>query len=288
MTPHASPCDALLDHLAAGSVLPSSLAAHALDCPDCAPLLRADAALATLPGPAPALGPALRDALDALGPVSRPRPLTRALPGLLAAGATMAAIPALLGTSQRLGAWPLWAGAGLLATLCGVGLVLVFHRGAEGLGLPASWRRGYATVSALGLSAAVWMAPPGAPTAARYAASPSLEGAGTGAFRTVPSPALVGSGPATDPLSVFGEHASAGVLFAAVVGALVLRGAQRTTPVVPRLSGANAGIVAGLAAATGLHLSLDGSIPLRLCVLALPVVLGMLAGSLVGKRALAP
>jgi len=208
---------------------------------------------------------------------------------VLAAVATVLAIPLLLGRATHGGA-PLWLGAALLATLCAAGLVLVFHRGDEGLGLPASWRRGYATAAALGLTVAVWWAPSAPEGLAQHlgaSASRGWAGAATGALRPVSDPGLLGTTPA-DPLARFGEHASAGLLFAAVVGALVLRGARNTTPVAPSLSGANAGIAAGLAAAAGLHLSLEGSSTLRLCVLALPVVLGMVVGSVTGRRALGP
>lgn len=279
-------CDQLLTHLADGDALPPALAHHALNCDRCAPLVRAAAALPHLPAPPVRPGPALREALEGLQPAPVRSALQRATPAILGAGATALGLPWLLGSAATPAATS-WLGAALLGTLSAVGFVLVFHRGAEGLGLPASWRRGYGTAAALGLVFAASLGPHTRhAAAASVAAGRALQGAAAGAVQT--AAVVVGAQPPVDPLATFGRYASAGVLFAVLVGALMLQGARHTMPVAPRLAGANVGVAAGLAAATGLHLSLDGSSTLRMAVLALPVVVSMVVGSLLGRRTLAP
>jgi hypothetical protein len=279
-------CDQLLTRLADGDALPPALAHHARGCDRCAPVVRAEAALPYLPAPPITPGPALREALEGLHAVPARSPLQRATPALLGAGATALGLPFLLGTAAVPGSAS-WLGAALLGTLSAAGFVLVFHRGAEGLGLPASWRRAYGTAAALGLVVAASLGPhTRQAAAASMAAGRALQGAAAGAVQT--AAVVVGARPPVDPLATFGQYASAGVLFSVLVGALMLQGARHTMPVAPRLAGANVGVAAGLAAATGLHLSLDGSSTLRMAVLALPVVVSMVVGSLLGRRTLAP
>lgn len=278
-------CDQLLTHLAHNDALPEALAHHARDCAGCARLLRAEAALPQLPAPTVTPGPALCEALDGLEAAPARSSLRRALPAAVGAAATALAIPWLLGPTMT-PAPSSWIGAVLLGSLSAAGFVLVFHRGEEGLGLPASWRRGYSTAAALGLVVVAGLSPHGGPgPAASVAAAQALQGAAAAAVQT--TAVLVGTR-AGDPLATFGRYASAGVLFAVLVGALMLQGARHTVPVTPRLVGGNAGIAAGLAAATGLHLSLEGSSTLRMAVLALPVLVSMVLGSLLGRRTLAP
>lgn len=243
-------------------------------------LLALDAALGHLAGPPARPGPALRAALDALAPVARPSGLARALPVLGAALLAWAASPWLLGLSQRESLVTRLPGAALLGLAGLGGLWLGFSRGAEGLGPSIVWRRGYPSLAALAVVIASQLG---------GSAGPALPAHGARQWVSASGAMVLSPGQSVhDPMATLGESASAALLLAAVLGGLTFRAMARTVPVSPGLAGANAGIASALLAAVAVQLTGDGHTGTRLMAMAVPMVLSMVIGSLVGRRTMAP
>lgn len=266
-----SGCDRVLDALADGTGLDAALRSHAEKCADCRALVAADARMTAAQRVTPVeadeeLPPALREALarDAR-PVTALDPWRRALPVVavaLALGAVMVRMRPRGDLAHQSAAY-LGLGFGAVASGLAVSLALLFHGGRSGLGLPARLRW---TVMAVVfacfelVTAAVTIPVEG---------SVHLTGAEAWQARVM-----------------CGLH---GTLFAAAAGLVVFYGARRSAAVSPVTAGAVAGLGAGLVGALVQHLhcpvmDLDHTLVSHVA----PLVVGVVLGSLAGRRWLAP
>lgn len=265
-------CDQVLDALATGDPLPRALDEHARGCARCRPLTRIGALLDMPAGPPLEMSPALREALQDARPVTPRSSLARAAPTLLVcAGAVLA--QRFVGPSASLAS----PRSAMLLAFAGLGLGLVFWRGADGVGSPARWRRTYpvlaAALAALTASVGATGAPFGASSSRPWSPGTAMDG--------------VLRAPGTGADDVTATLATA-VVVTTIAATTALLGARRTTPNLPALSGATAGAAAAL---VGVALAHHGALPgggvAVLAHVALVVGASVLA-SIVGRASLAP
>lgn len=261
-------CEQLARCLADGAPIDDAQQAHARRCPPCGALIAVDHALGTLSRGNPSIEPcaALRDALARdHGPCRSRAQWHRVLfPSVLCAlvaGLVLLIRPrADLPTAATAGFWALavaWLG------LVAGGMWLLVARGALGLGVAARWRWLYvAAVIALFEGLTVLSNP-----------------------WHVNSPGTVGS-------HSWWSHwpcAPAGSVTALLLAVPVFAMARRTAVAAPVAAGAVGGLVAGLGAVLSMQMTCEFADALHYASVHLvPVVLGVLAGALIGRRTLVP
>lgn len=247
---------------------------------------RIDRALAARTRRPVAMSPALLDALDQdRAPIAPTSALRRVVVPVLAALVAVVGSAVLLPRSGEMTPG-MWAQSLALASLGALGLYAVFARGPLGLGLAPRWRWGYVAAS-LVLFQAVALGTASAPnepqnTRKQNGSVPrAMEG-------TVTDGVHQGTMGATEPLGGPGQCASYGTIIAALVGAMMLRSARRTSPVSPESTGASAGVCAGVVGALALHAHAPTDAVHVALAHGAPVLLGAVVGAVVGRRTLAP
>ncbi len=266
-----SDCDRVLDTLAEGKALDAVQRRHAEGCAVCGALVAADARMSAAQRVTDVeadeeLPPVLREALarDAR-PVTALDPWRRALP-VVAVAAALAAVMVRMrprGDLAHQSAAHLGLGLGAVVSGLAVSLALLLHGGRSGLGLPARLR--WTVMAVVFACFELVMA------AVTVPVEGSVHLAGAEAWQA---------------RVTCGMH---GTLFAAAAGLVVFYGARRSAAVNPVTAGAVAGLGAGLVGALVQHLhcpvmDLDHTLVSHV----VPLVVGVVVGSLSGRRWLAP
>ncbi len=263
-----SDCDAVADALCEGESLDAALRAHAVDCARCRALSTADDALGAMLNADVADGGAMPDALRSViasershvAPFSTWRraavPLAVAV-ALAAAGLAFAPRADLHHRPRAAFA----ASAVVLAALVASGIVASLRRGRRGLGVRLGARVLY-VVGALAMA----------------------EGAVAQVSRAVEGSVVLAPGDVARGLA---HCASIGSALALVVGVALFGVARRTAITAPSATGAVAGAAAGLAGTLTLHLICPiASLEHAMIGHASPVLAGVVAGALLGRRVL--
>jgi hypothetical protein len=272
-------CDAFLRSLGEALPVSRSMRAHAAMCARCRPLLEVDDALRAEPlASAPAMSPALLDALAAARPVRvRYTALGRALlPAAVVV--TTVGLVAFFARRPDFARVPAWlvvvAAAGFLGTFA-VGLALLFARGRAGRGPSAAARVGFllaALAAYAALSVLTVESVPGAPP--RRPVQDWL------AAEIVP---VLGGWVRHAPCTLLG------LVVGGAVAAALLRAAARTAVSSPRTAGA----VVGATAAMGTAFTFFAYCPSHelfhvALVHALPLLSVVAGAAALGRRVLAP
>lgn len=276
-----SDCDATVRDLLGGPER-ARHAPHLAGCDACRRLAAVDEGLGEAPTVVPAMGEALRDALDRDHAPVRHRPAwERAILPVGAIAAVAAAGLALLDRPSRWSAEGWWASGALLAMAVS-GVALSLWRGPYGLGAPVFWRRGWLAAAA-GMSSLTLALR--ADTRGRAALSEArLAHVGTSAINAIADPHHGTAG----PMQSLGSCASATAVFAGVVTIAGLWAARRTVPVSSGSLGAVIGATAGLAALAAVGPGCAGGVVHGLVAHGGPALIATAVGLFLGRRALAP
>lgn len=257
-------------------------ATHLAGCDSCRRLMAVDEGLGAAPPAVPAMGEALRHALDRdHGPVRHRPAAERAIVPLGAIVAVTAAGFWLLDRPLR-GSTEGWWASGALLAMAASGVALSLWRGPYGLGAPVLWRRGWLAAAA-GMSGLTLALRAGAQGSAAHSEA-RLAHVGTSAINAIADPHQSAAG----PMQSLGACASATAVFAGVVTIAGLWSARRTVPVSSGSLGAVIGATAGLSALAAVGPGCAGGGVHGLVAHGGPALIATVIGLFLGRRALAP